>query len=46
MTKADLIDEVSRSTELTHRDSETIVQTIFERVVANVMPRSMRVEFG
>jgi integration host factor subunit beta len=33
MTKADLIDEVSRLTELTRKDSEVIVETIFESVV-------------
>jgi integration host factor subunit beta len=38
MTKADLIDEVSRLTELTRKDSEAIVETIFDSVV-----RSLRV---
>jgi integration host factor subunit beta len=38
MTKADLIDEVSRLAELTRKDSEVIVETIFESVV-----RSLRV---
>jgi len=33
MTKADLIDEVSRLAELTRKDSEVIVETIFESVV-------------
>ncbi len=31
MTKADLIDEVSRLAELTRKDSEVIVETIFDR---------------
>ena len=38
MTKADLIGEVSRLTELTRKDSEVIVETIFDSVV-----RSLRV---
>ncbi len=38
MTKADLIDEVSRLAELTRKDSEVIVETIFDSVV-----RSLRV---
>ncbi len=33
MTKADLIDEVSRIAELTRKDSETIVESIFDSVV-------------
>ncbi len=33
MTKADLIDEVSRIAELTRKDSEIIVENIFESVV-------------
>ncbi len=33
MTKADLIEEVSRLAELTRKDSEIIVETIFESVV-------------
>jgi integration host factor subunit beta len=36
MTKADLIDEVSRLAELTRRDSEVIVETIFESVVRSL----------
>src|SRR3981081_2348176 len=32
MTKADLIDEVSRLAELTRKDSEVILETIFDRV--------------
>src|SRR3989442_15087174 len=30
MTKADLVEEVSRVTELTRKDSEVIVETLFE----------------
>src|SRR4051794_33678713 len=33
MTKADLIEEVSRVVEMTRKDSEVIVETIFESVV-------------
>jgi integration host factor subunit beta len=33
MTKADLIDEVSRQVELTRKDSEVIVETIFDSIV-------------
>jgi integration host factor subunit beta len=37
MTKADLIDEVSRQlTELTRKESEVIVETIFESVVRSL----------
>ena len=36
MTKADLIDEVSRPTEITRKDSEVIVETIFESVVRSL----------
>src|ERR1035437_10069830 len=36
MTKADLIDDVSRRAELTRKDSEVIVETIFERVVRSL----------
>jgi integration host factor subunit beta len=38
MTKADLIDEVSKLAELTRKDSEVIVETIFDSIV-----RSLRV---
>ena len=38
MTKADLIEEVSKLAELTRKDSEVIVDTIFDSVV-----RSLRV---
>ena len=38
MTKADLIEEVSRLAELTRKDSEIIVETIFDSIV-----RSLRV---
>ena len=33
MTKADLVDEVSRETELSRKDSEVIVEALFESVV-------------
>ena len=36
MTKADLIDEVSRVAELTRKDSETIVESIFDSVVRSL----------
>jgi len=38
MTKADLIDEVSRLAELTRKDSEVIVETIFDSVVRSLRP--------
>lgn len=36
MTKADLIDEVSRVVEMTRKDSEVIVDAIFESVVRSL----------
>ncbi len=36
MTKADLIDEISRLAELTRKDSEVIVETIFDSVVRSL----------
>jgi integration host factor subunit beta len=36
MTKADLIEEVSRVAELTRRDSEIIVENIFDSVVRSL----------
>jgi integration host factor subunit beta len=36
MTKADLIDEVSRLAQLTRKDSEVIVETIFDSVVRSL----------
>ena len=36
MTKADLIEEVSRLAELTRKDSEVIVDTIFDSVVRSL----------
>lgn len=36
MTKADLIDEVSRAVEMTRKDSEVIVETIFESIVRSL----------
>jgi integration host factor subunit beta len=36
MTKADLIDEVSGLAEMTRKDSEVIVETIFESIVRSL----------
>jgi integration host factor subunit beta len=36
MTKADLIDEVSQLAELTRKDSEVIVETIFDSIVRSL----------
>src|SRR5690242_6068114 len=36
MTKADLIDEVSRLAELTRKDSEVTVETIFDSIVRSL----------
>jgi len=36
MTKADLIEEVSRVTELTRKDAEVIVEAIFDSVVRSL----------
>jgi integration host factor subunit beta len=36
MTKADLIDEVARVVEMTRKDSEIIVETIFDSVVRSL----------
>ena len=36
MTKADLIEEVSRVTEMTRKDSEVIVEAIFDSVVRSL----------
>jgi len=33
MTKADLIDEISNITDLTRKDSEVVIETIFESIV-------------
>lgn len=33
MTKADLVDEVSRATDLSRKDSEVIVEALFDSVV-------------
>jgi integration host factor subunit beta len=33
MTKADLVDEVSRVTELSRKDSEVIVETLFDSII-------------
>ena len=36
LTKADLIEEVLRITELPRKESETIVETIFESIIASL----------
>ena len=36
MTKAELIEEVSRTVEMTRKDSEQIVETIFESIVGSL----------
>ena len=36
MTKADLVEEVSRVVEVTRKDSEVIVETIFECIVTSL----------
>jgi integration host factor subunit beta len=36
MTKAELIEDVSRAAELSRKDSETIVETIFESIVRSL----------
>ena len=36
MTKAELIEEVSKAVEMTRKDSETIVETIFESIVSSL----------
>jgi len=36
MTKAELIDEVSKVVEMTRKDSETIVETIFDSIVSSL----------
>ena len=36
MTKADLIDEVSRVVEMTRKESEIIVETIFDSIVKSL----------
>ena len=38
MTKAELIEEVSRVVEMTRKDSEVIVETIFESIVTVCIP--------
>lgn len=43
MTKADLIDEVSRAVEMTRKDSELMVETIFESIV-NALRSSDKIE--
>jgi integration host factor subunit beta len=36
MTKADLIDEVAQVVEITRKDSEVVVETIFESIVRSL----------
>jgi integration host factor subunit beta len=36
MTKADLIEEVSRMSDLTRRESEVVVETIFESIIGSL----------
>lgn len=36
MTKAELIEDVSRAVEMSRKDSETIVETIFESIVKSL----------
>jgi len=36
MTKADLIDDVSRAIEMSRKDSEVVVETIFESIVKSL----------
>src|SRR3970282_800189 len=43
MTKADLIDEVSRAVDMTRKDSELIVETIFE-IIVNALRASDKIE--
>ena len=43
MTKAELIEEVSKVVEMTRKDSETIVETIFESIV-NSLHKGEKIE--
>jgi integration host factor subunit beta len=43
MTKADLIDEVSRAVEMSRKDSELMVETVFESIV-NALRASDKIE--
>lgn len=43
MTKAELIDEVSKVVEMTRKDSETIVETIFDSIV-NSLHKGEKIE--
>jgi len=36
MTKADLVDEVTRAAELSRKDSETVVEIVFESIVKSL----------
>ena len=44
MTKADLVEEVARVVEVTRKDSEVIVETIFESVVTSLQ-NGEKIEF-
>ena len=39
MTKADLVEEVTRVTELPRKESEAVVETIFESIIAALQAR-------
>ena len=43
MTKADLIDEVARAVEMSRKDSELMVETVFESIV-NALRASDKIE--
>lgn len=36
MTKADIVEEVSRAVEMSHKDAEVIVETVFESIVKSL----------
>jgi integration host factor subunit beta len=36
MTKADLIDDISRTTDMSRKDSELIVETVFESIIKSL----------
>ena len=42
MTKADLIEEVSRVVEMTRKESEVIVEAIFDSIVRSLIAASAR----
>src|SRR5271169_1450683 len=43
MTKADLVEEVTRATELPRKESESVVETIFESIIA-ALPADDKIE--